>query len=222
MIVESKRLKVLFRKAAQVEAEIRAYVIAGDKIPVSVEDIQSTVGMMYTLTIEKHIVPVNTTYLQSMMLRYANGRIRILVKAALPHDEKRFAVCKEISHVIMDEQEDWSLEVLNTITNLIEVSRLDIQTEGKSTAPNGAIITEKLAAYLAIELLYPHDLREADFVALEKGETSFAKLALRYEIPLKEIETAHAESLSVILCAGHNQRQGGVLCRAKSRSWSAT
>jgi len=29
-------------------------------------------------------------------------------------------------------------------------------------------------------------------------------------------------SLSVNLCAGHNQRQGGVLCRAKSRNWSAT
>jgi hypothetical protein len=27
-------------------------------------------------------------------------------------------------------------------------------------------------------------------------------------------------SLSVILCAGHNQRQGGVLCRAEPRSWT--
>ena len=28
-------------------------------------------------------------------------------------------------------------------------------------------------------------------------------------------------SLSVILCAGHNQRQGGVLCRAEPKSWTA-
>jgi transposase len=28
-------------------------------------------------------------------------------------------------------------------------------------------------------------------------------------------------SLSVNLCAGHNQRQGGVLCQAEPRSWTA-
>jgi hypothetical protein len=28
-------------------------------------------------------------------------------------------------------------------------------------------------------------------------------------------------SLSVNLCAGHNQRQGGVLCRVEPRSWTA-
>src|SRR5580693_4735018 len=28
-------------------------------------------------------------------------------------------------------------------------------------------------------------------------------------------------SLSVILCAGHNQRQGGVLCQAEPKSWTA-
>jgi hypothetical protein len=29
------------------------------------------------------------------------------------------------------------------------------------------------------------------------------------------------ESLSANLCAGHNQRQGGVLCQAEPKSWTA-
>jgi len=34
-------------------------------------------------------------------------------------------------------------------------------------------------------------------------------------------DAARVASLSVILCAGHNERQGGVLCRAEPRSWTA-
>jgi hypothetical protein len=34
-------------------------------------------------------------------------------------------------------------------------------------------------------------------------------------------ERVDAASLSVNLCAGHNQRQGGVLCQAEPRSWTA-
>jgi hypothetical protein len=37
---------------------------------------------------------------------------------------------------------------------------------------------------------------------------------------LKATQERVAVSLSVILCAGHNQRQGGVLCRAEPRSWT--
>ena len=40
-------------------------------------------------------------------------------------------------------------------------------------------------------------------------------------VPYREGEQAERGSLSVILCAGHNRRQGGVLCRAKPRNWSA-
>ena len=40
-------------------------------------------------------------------------------------------------------------------------------------------------------------------------------------LPRGVMAGAGPQSLSVILCAGHNRRQGGVLCRAKPRNWSA-
>jgi hypothetical protein len=61
-------------------------------------------------------------------------------------------------------------------------------------------------------------------IGLRKMEPSDCRFepALVTKEHLMQHADAVYESLSVILCAGHNQRQGGVLCRAKPRGWNAT
>jgi Zn-dependent peptidase ImmA (M78 family) len=194
MRVDSERLEILFKKADQVRAEISMYSLAGDKIPVSVDDLEDAVRRMYSVRIEAVLVPVRSQFVQSMMERFNNGLIRIVVKTSLPHDEKRFSVTKELSHVILDEKEDWSCDVGNTIAELLEFTRIDVDTNGDHETTNRVIIAENLASFLALEILYPPDRRDVDFVALQSSDpkTSLAKLALYYELPIKVIETAHA------------------------------
>ena len=51
------------------------------------------------------------------------------------------------------------------------------------------------------------------------GLLKFVNIVVKGERNLNA--AAYAASLSVILCAGHNQRQGGVLCQAEPNNWTA-
>lgn len=189
--VLSSKIEATFRKVRDIQEFVRQYVLAHDKMPVSVEDTQWAIEEKYTLKIIKELVDFESVHVRGMMERYADGHANVFVKETQDVDPKlnlfwhRFITVKEMMHLAIDEHEDWSSDGCDTIEDLIK----DHAFEGMHI-PRHEIQSEALAEVAAIELLYPMEFRIADI----KNGTPKTELSAIYEVPLYVVDRALSES----------------------------
>lgn len=183
--VLSEKLENTFRKVRDLQEFIRLYVLAPDKIPVSVEDTQWAIEEKYDLRIEKIVVDFEAKHIRGMMERYADGAAKVYVRKNQDPDKEtceywcRFIAVKEMIHLAIDEREDWSPNGVATIEELIRDHSFEQLKPAREE-----IQSEHLAEVAAFELLYPMEFRQGD---IDKG-VAFSKLAAEYEIPEYVVE----------------------------------
>jgi Zn-dependent peptidase ImmA (M78 family) len=131
---------------------------------------------MYKLPITIYGVSFDADYTRGMLLRF-NDRAVVYVRHQLESDWRRFTAVKEVCHIILDEQEDWSTDGVQTIADLQNDLTLEREL-GKATSQS-----ETLAELAAIELMYPWECRMADLKKLANGETTEIKIALEQRMP---------------------------------------
>lgn len=193
MNVEEQNLIRMFQKIDQLRNEIKQYMIAPDKIPVSVDDLCDVVRRMYGVEIEVREVAAPGKFLRGTLLLYnTNGQKKacILVRAGQTDDWKRFTVAKELSQIVLDEEEDYSTDAVVTITGLMHSLQLDMNGEG-DYHPDTVVLNERLSELCAMEFLYPAEFHERDYSEIERGGLNYRKLALRWKIPIVAAGWAH-------------------------------
>lgn len=188
LLVQNQKLVSVYRKVGQV-LEVRDQYCRSKHNRASVEDLQYAVETIYNIKIEKLEVRFEGRFLRGLCERYADGRARILVNANQDNASLRFTTVKEMSHIIIDEPEDWSANGEATISHLLELQRLT----GVHTGP-AELNSEKLAEIAAIELMMPYDLRKGDVDLIAKGEQTIASLGLHYDVPDHIVEYALSDS----------------------------
>ncbi len=178
--VYTSKLESAFRKVRDIQEFVRTYVLAPDKIPVSVEDTQWAIEQKYGLKIAKELVDFHAVHIRGMVERYDDGRANIFIRLNQDVDEEsnkywhRFIAVKEMAHLAIDEKEDWNPDGSRTIEELIK----DHGFDGMRPAAE-EIQSEVLAELVAIEILYPMEFRQGD---LDRG-TATAVLAAEYQVP---------------------------------------
>jgi len=178
MLVPVEKIESVFRKVRQVQDDKHLYCIAGERLPVSVEDITSVVSSLYGVEIEKEEVWFEGEHVRGLYERYANNRVRILVRADQPDFWKRFTTVKELAHVIIDEPEDWTTDGRNTIESMIREQSVPDQK-----VPDAHVVSENLAVLAAMELLIPHPLRRGDGQLIVDNKQTLVSLSIAYEVP---------------------------------------
>ena len=187
--VYTTKLESAFRKVRDIQEFVRAYVIAPDKVPVSVEDTQWAIEQKYELKISKELVDFPAVHIRGMIERYEDGRANIFIRLRQDTDAEinkywhRFIAVKEMAHLAIDEKEDWNTDGCRTIDELIK----DHGFDGMRPAAE-EIQSEVLAELVAIEILYPMEFRQGD---LDRGATNSA-LAAEYEVPQYVVQRALA------------------------------
>lgn len=151
---------------------------------VSIENIQIIVGRLAQLRIEKYVVNFDGASLRGNVERYDN-RVAIHVRASLSDSWRRFTVVKELCHLLLDSAEDWSVDVVKTIAELLSF----VGFNGEESAE---IRSEKLAEIMALELVYPIEDRRGDKQRIADGEKT-ADIAAQRKVPAIWIERAHNE-----------------------------
>ncbi|MCO6386689.1 hypothetical protein [Aliihoeflea sp. 40Bstr573] len=185
--VYSAKLESAFRKVSDIQEFVRQYVIAPDKLPVSVEDTQWAIEEKYGFKITKELVDFEAEHIRGMMERYENGTAHVFIRQRQDNDLTvngywhRFIAVKELSHLAIDEKEDFNWDGSKTIEELIA----DHIFEGMRPAKI-EIQSEVLAELVAIEILYPMEFRQAD---IESGRLP-SDLAKDYGVPPYVIERA--------------------------------
>ncbi len=147
-----------------------------------VEDLSDCVSAMYQLNIHKFGVPFVAEHTRGMMLRYPD-RAEIYVRHTLNESWKRFTAVKELCHVMLDEEDDWSTDGVQTISDL--QSDLRLSEVGTATSQS-----ETLAELAAMELMYPFECREVDRRKIATGETTPVKIAVYHNMPTAMVERA--------------------------------
>lgn len=148
---------------------------------VSIQNLHRVVSRLAKLNIQQLIVDFDGSTLRGNFERY-DDRVVIHVRESQSENWQRFTVVKELCHVLLDEMEDWSTDVVSTISGLLSFAGF----EGEESA---AIRSEKAAEIMALELVYPLEVRAEDRAFLDAGG-KVAELADRRKVPPLWIERA--------------------------------
>lgn len=181
MLVETNKLVSAFKKVQQLHEHMKLYCLGGGKIPVCHKEVHWAIIDSYDHPIEVRRAGAGGAHVRALVLRAKKGAKRphiILVSTKQAEDWLRFAQVKELSHILVDEAEDWSMDVPGTVSLYIYESGI---SASKIAPP--VVQSEEIAMCVAMEILYPFDDRVHDAAELAAGKTSMAKLALHYDLP---------------------------------------
>lgn len=189
MLISYEKAQDAFRKVKHLREEYRSYSLAPNLNRLSVEDVFAIVRQMYQIEIVKQGVPFEARHTRGMLLRFRHKAL-IYVRHDLDDDMKRFTAVKELCHVILDEEEDWSVDGVNTIEQL----QNDLHLNGNDAKAKMAASTsqaELLAELAALELLYPIECRRAD---QQRQNFVAERAAYEHGIPVSMVERSISEN----------------------------
>lgn len=120
---------------------------------------------------------------------------RIQISSGQNYCWKRFILCKEMYHCILDEEQENRITDTSSLLKLTDYftnSFLDrIADENGTFKP---FVTEEDAEVMALETLFPMELRRSFCDDLDDGKITAYQLALRFRIPEVYVQTAMVDS----------------------------
>lgn len=146
----------------------------------SVQNIKRIIERITQLPIETYRVTSDGPSVRGNFERYSD-RIVILVRSQSDEWE-RFTAIKELCHALIDGEEDYSSEGVETIRELVTNNGwLDDEASAQ-------VRSEQLAERMALELIYPLEFRRQDMATVE--EEGFAAIGVRRGVPVTWVERA--------------------------------
>ena len=144
--------------------------------------------------LEVHRVDFRAVHISSVLIRWSDGGL-ILVRADQSDDWVSFCTVKELCHFICDIEEEFQVDPLKSLNQIVEDSA-DTLLISKSPTE----IAEELAEMMALELLYPLENREED-VRLISDKASISEIAKKRKIPSSYLERALNPKYHSAICA---------------------
>ncbi|GEM72051.1 hypothetical protein SAQ01S_18170 [Sphingomonas aquatilis NBRC 16722] len=185
------KLATVLKKVDQVRDEIKRYCVGAPGPALSVMDLHYVVQQMYGLRIDMIEVDFAAVHFQGKVERYSDKHARIIVRASLSEREKRLVTVKEICHLIIDEEEDWSIHGTDTIDDLLgEVLQVSQNGTGNQS-PTSALHSELMAMIAAGELMYPAEYRPSDMQDLADKKSTLSAIAVQHDMPAYAIAHMH-------------------------------
>lgn len=204
MLISSADIERAFHKVKAVRDYMKLYHVDGESHRLSVDTLRSSVADMYGLDIELYEVITSSRRVLGNVERYTDGKAIILVKSQLDDATKRFVAVKELCHLMIDEQDDWSSSGATTLREMkVEFDSIKKNGEGVGN-PSRSQVSEVLAWFAAIALMYPCEFHAADKARVDNEETTVARLALYHDMPGAALEAAftNRDIFEIYPCAG--------------------
>ena len=177
MRVETEKIKTVLRKVQEIKEDEHLYCLAPDRIPVSLDDLQWVIEQRCEITITIKYVDFDAKYLRGVLER-SKTEATIYVRENQTDGWHRFVIAKELSQLVIDEKEDWSIDAVETIEGLVFDAVLDDIEDFPL-----AVQSEILATISAAEFMFPRELRPTLRRQLDDDETTLKRIALDFELP---------------------------------------
>lgn len=171
------KLRTLFCCAEEVNADLWQAGI--DSAYMSVEELTEYVTKKCGVTISFKAVDAETARVFGFITRYKGGDAVIYIGKNIPDRFKPAVATKELCQILLDTEEDWRTDGIDTLERLV-VPNIEVD------APeNIAVRSEQLAERLSWELLYPIELRRRDLNEIAENKASMPEVAARVRLPLQ-------------------------------------
>jgi len=199
MFVDHEKLVNAFRKAQQISDTYQTYVLDGKRLPISVDDLVSVISDIYRIEINMKLVDFRSKHLRGMIEKIGSESVNVYIKKEQEAETIRFVTVKELSHSIIDEPEDWNPAGCDTIDGFIEAEQFSVANgESPSLLPPEYIQGEAIAEAVAIEIMFPYDLRADCYAAYMKKERSIQDLSQQFGMPQFAIYRAFSENYRAV------------------------
>lgn len=153
----------------------------------SIDELHEIVQRTYDINIEFIVLPIETEHVYGMIHRYAGGSAKIYLVESVPDRWKRLVGAKELCHVVIDTQDDFTTNGEDTLQRLVALRGVDL-----NAPENAGLRSEHVAEIVAWELLYPHELRAAEVVKCKGNPPALASLAARLQLPEQVLSFIHS------------------------------
>lgn len=190
MRVTVTKLVSALKKVAVVREQLDVLCVGKQEPALRVMDLHHVVGEIYGLKIEMLKVDFAADHLKGKVERYNDGRARVLVRADLSEPEQRIVAIKELCHLLLDEEDDWSADGPSTLDALLAESVEMLATGQGVSNPSSPLHSELMAMLAATELAYPPEYRESDRQKIADNEATTSSIALEHDVPAYVIEHA--------------------------------
>ncbi len=167
-------------KAREIREEYERYSIQRDALPRSTDDLRDVVSRYLEKRIDFYELDVlETGRLVPAFFLAFEDHCEIYLLAGLENPERRFVLCKELFHVVLDKPECRTMQLNSHLQEV--VAKFPVH----DAEPNCPAVYEMLAEAAAMEFFMPYIER----VRMRAGgELNFAEIAGRYGIPVEYVE----------------------------------
>ena len=115
MQIPSHEIERTFKKVAAVREHLNKRAVEGLQPQLDWRTFADAVADMYGLDIRVYEVTAPGRTVAGNVERYSDGRAVIMVRSQQTEDMIRFVTVKELCHLMLDEQDDWSADAMLTI-----------------------------------------------------------------------------------------------------------
>lgn len=187
MLLTAPDIIFCISKAREFTEYYKAHSLNGAATRRSVEEFLDLCAEYLGKPIEKRIleIPAEACSIRGFYISYPD-KYEIYLMAGMNFCWSRFVLCKELFHVILDEER---YQTTNIYAHLEEV-----MTSFPSTQPGGpAAVSEALAEIAAMEFMFPY----ADRAPISLPLADSLEIAERYKVPQAKIEEYMGQSFMV-------------------------
>ncbi len=197
MQITLEELVKAFREVAKVREAMRAYCVGHDGSKLSLDDLTVAINECYGIKLEAVEIKPRNGSVRGLVITLPNGEAKVLIQRGLPEDGRRYVFAKEAGQIMIANGEN----LTDRPSGIIE-----FYTQDDSALPNDEgvgqdIRSEELAKFIAIELLFPRELREGAIKRIADNEESSLELAAQLEMPDYLVEYVLSDRYRTIAAA---------------------
>ncbi|MDN7805428.1 ImmA/IrrE family metallo-endopeptidase [Burkholderia gladioli] len=178
MYIQNAELQVCLAKAADIADIYKLHYLNSNATIRSVDSLVDLIGkhQQKNVLVKETNLPAEGEPIKGFYVAF-DDRYEVVVLAGQNYCWKRFVLCKELFHVILDDDEYRSMELGNLVDEYINALPQPI-------AANPPVAHELVAEICAMEFLFPY----AERLALSQAQTDAADIAERYKVPRVYVE----------------------------------
>lgn len=131
------------------------------------------------ISLYEHTMPYTAQPIRGFYLAFNDGHYEIAILAEQKRCWRRLVTCKELFHIILDEEKYES----NNIADLVDEATLAIPSS--TLLPNAPVRVEVLAQMTAMEYLFPYVDRKIILSQFEhtQDDVDYGRIAEQFKIP---------------------------------------
>jgi Zn-dependent peptidase ImmA (M78 family) len=176
MEVSSGDIRHCVEQARELSEHYRQLVLNGNASRKSIDQLYEIIKtyLQKVVTVKDVNVPRNT--IAALVLVMEDGSYKVGLLSGMPDEERRFAYCKELFHVVLDVVECRNMKIFGHIEEVVATFPV------RDSKPKRSAVAEKLAEIAAMEFMFPYTDR-LTVLSGANGNPDFTACAKRYGIP---------------------------------------